>query len=201
MKEKTKSAQDKPAPAKEKPAPVKRTFKERLLRKLDLATTIFGLLSIAMTIIYLSFLLIVGIGNFYVNLASLAVAIFYAVFLFIFVFIRNGGLAKKIGKKSYKYIKLIISAASLALSIYGLVVSASNPTFWSIALVVLFAVILYIKIVLEIVSLIVTAKVKKILKKRKAAKLAAAKQPNAASAKTQPVLDDDDEYDYEEADE
>ena len=145
-------------------------LKERLFKKIDLAVTIFGLLSILMTIIYLVFFLVMGFGNFFVNLASLILASLYAVFLFIFVFVRKGKLAKKIGKKTYKYFKLLINAVSLALSIYGLVVSANNPSFWSIEIVVLFAVILYFKIILEIISMVLRHQIKKVIRKRKQAK-------------------------------
>ena len=89
---------------------------------------------------------------------------------------------KKIGKKVYSLIKLLVKGGTLALTIYGFTVAQSTATFWSVALAVMMAIGWCASVFFEIVGFALSILLKKV--KIEAGKtFAGTKEKVTASAK------------------
>ena len=134
-------------------------LKGQLERRLRIALLLLRLQTLSLTVIYLVFLLSVGFGNRIVNIVLLALSILYGVFLIIITFVPVKG-AKRIGSRTYRYLRLAVNAVGLGMNIYGLVISASNVTFFSIFLITLSFASFLAKLVVEIILIAVSRRLR-----------------------------------------
>ena len=169
--------------------------KDKIFRILDVGSLVFGLLSILFTIAFLGVSLGLGNGNVYINTVSIIISSIYAIFLFILIFAPHGNRVKTVGKKVYKYSRLIVSAVSLGLNIYALIVTKDSPTFIAIFMVIFFSITLYLKILFEIMTILVKIYVGKVMRLTKESAKETAEQAKqtkeslaAKASKTKSVL-------------
>ena len=142
-------------------------FKEKVLQVLNIVLLVFRLLTLVLYIAFLSVMMAYGLGNFVVNLVLLGLSILYGVFVVITTIKFQSKKASKVGKRVYRYSKLLVNAVALGINIYGLVISAGSASVLSIFLVSFSLFTFLLKIGLEILVMIVSHKVKRAIRSRR----------------------------------
>ena len=141
-------------------------FKEKVLHVLRIVLLVFRLQTLILYIAFLSFMMANGFGNHIANLVLLLLSIAYGIFLVVTTIVVPATKANKVGKRVYRYSKLLVNAVALGINIYGLVVSTGSASALSIFLVALSLFSFLFKVGLEILVMIVERKVRRTLRSR-----------------------------------
>lgn len=142
------------------------SFKERALRVLRMILLAFRLLTLFLYLAFLSVMLAYGFGNFIANIILLSLSVAYGIFLVASTLLFPAKKADKVGKRVYRYSKLLVNAAALGINIYGLVVSTGTASVLSIFLVALSLFSFLFKVGLEVLVMIVERKIRRTLRYR-----------------------------------
>ena len=141
-------------------------FKEKALRVLRMILLVFRLLTLLLYLAFLTVMLVHGLGNFIANIVLLSLSVAYGIFLVVSTLLFPEKKADKVGKRVYRYSKLLVNAAALGINIYGLVVSAGTASVLSIFLVALSLFSFLFKVGLEVLVMIAERKIRKALRSR-----------------------------------
>jgi len=114
------------------------------------------------TLIYLSYVLIVKEGNFYVNIILLCLYIIYTVFV-LCTLNKKMKKTKRIVARGYKWSKLAIRAFTLCSMMYGIYVAAANIDAISIIFATLMIILWVLEVLLEVLIFVIEPKVKLII--------------------------------------
>lgn len=114
------------------------------------------------TLIYLSYVIIVEEGNFYVNVVLLGLFIIYTLFE-LFTLNKSMKKTKKIVARSYKWSKLAIRAFTLCSMMYGIYVAAANIDAISIIFATLMIILWVLEVLLEVLIFVIEPKVKLVI--------------------------------------
>ena len=177
------------------------SFKQRLYKIFKTALFFFNLALVGLTLIFLIFNLAFSRGILWINLALLGLAILYALFLVLTFFFSKSKLLNTIGAKTYKYLRWAFNGVSLGVQIYALFTSAVDPTFWSIALVVLLTISFLGQIVLEILIYVLMHQIKKYKQYKAAAKTKKNQDKQIEASKPLGQVEEDETVEPIEADE
>lgn len=134
------------------PIPIFERLKDVLL--------IIRLSFLSLTILQCILLLALQYGNIGVNIALLVLAIAYGIFLMIMRYTGNPVLSR-IGRRAYRYIRLLINGVGIAGTIYSLVVSASHPNAFAIIVAVISLLIFCAKVTIELIILTIEIGIRK----------------------------------------
>lgn len=110
----------------------------------------YGIVMQALYIGYLVYALCVGAGVLWANVALLAACSLYLIFYLVTEGKKHFKQARKITKRSFKSLKLIINAFSLGVAIYGIYAATTHLTPMSVILTGLMAITWILHLVLEL---------------------------------------------------
>ena len=113
-------------------------------------------ISIIFTIAYFVFVIIVGIGNLYANIALASLFLIYAIFdLITYQSRKKNRRIRKNGRKVYRYIGLTIRAVAIGADIYGLIIATTIISPFALVAIVFSLIFWVANIILEIFIIIV----------------------------------------------
>ena len=111
------------------------------------------------TLIYFAYVFVMTKGNFYANVILVILYSVYTVFELV-TYKKTMKKTKKIVVRSYKWSKLLIKAVTLASTLYGIYIAASNVDGISIILATLMIVVWVLQALFEVVILVMEPKIK-----------------------------------------
>lgn len=134
-----------------------RTAIDIIISDIKKFSTIFNYGSLIFTSAYFIYALVTKTGNFIANIILASLFVGYTIFYFI---TRSMEMktAKKIVKRSYKWIKIVIKTFTLGAMIYGIYITTTNVTPISIILATLMIILYVLQILLELACEIVEDK-------------------------------------------
>ena len=134
-----------------------RTAIDIIISDIKKFSTIFNYGSLIFTSAYFIYALVTKTGNFIANIILASLFVGYTIFYFI---TRSMEMktAKKIVKRSYKWIKIVIKTFTLGAMIYGIYITTTYVTPISIILATLMIILYVLQILLELACEIVEDK-------------------------------------------
>lgn len=134
-----------------------RTAIDIIISDIKKFSTIFNYGSLIFTSAYFIYALVTKTGNFIANIILASLFVGYTIFYFI---TRSMEMktAKKVVKRSYKWIKIVIKTFTLGAMIYGIYITTTNVTPISIILATLMIILYVLQILLELACEIVEDK-------------------------------------------
>ena len=134
-----------------------RTAIDIIISDIKKFSTIFNYGSLIFTSAYFIYALVTKTGNFIANIILASLFVGYTIFYFI---TRSMEMktAKKVVKRSYKWIKIVIKTFTLGAMIYGIYTATTNVTPISIILATLMIILYVLQILLELACEIVEDK-------------------------------------------
>lgn len=119
--------------------------------------TITRFASSAITVFYLIFMIVRGLGNLYANIILLALLALYIIFDFLTTFVEKfkNKDVRRMGKRIYRILKLFVKTGVLAVNLYGLYLATTSPSVTTLVSTVLSIVLWVISVVLEITIYII----------------------------------------------
>lgn len=134
-----------------------RTAIDIIISDIKKFSTIFNYGSLIFTSAYFIYALVTKTGNFIANIILASLFVGYTIFYFI---TRSMEMktAKKVVKRSYKWIKIVIKTFTLGAMIYGIYTATTNVTPVSIILATLMIILYVLQILLELACEIVEDK-------------------------------------------
>ena len=134
-----------------------RTAIDIIITDIKKFATIFNYGSLIFTSAYFIYALVTKTGNFIANIILASLFVGYTIFYFI---TRSMEMktAKKVVKRSYKWIKIVIKTFTLGAMIYGIYTATTNVTPISIILATLMIILYVLQILLELACEIVEDK-------------------------------------------
>ena len=133
----------------------KKKLKGNFITKVNFFMFLFRMISIGFTIAYLIYLIATERGNKNANIALLVLASIYAIFLAIMSLTKQKK-AMRIGKNVYRILRLMVNGFTIAVGIYGIIVSRNNVTIVSVMMAIFQLTTFSIKVIFEI-SMMITA--------------------------------------------
>lgn len=134
-----------------------RTAIDIIISDIKKFSTIFNYGSLIFTSAYFIYALVTKTGNFIANIILASLFVGYTIFYFITKSMEMK-TAKKIVKRSYKWIKIVIKTFTLGAMIYGIYITTTNVTPISIILATLMIILYVLQILLELACEIVEDK-------------------------------------------
>ena len=134
-----------------------RTAIDIIISDIKKFSTIFNYGSFIFTSAYFIYALVTKTGNFIANIILASLFVGYTIFYFITRSMEMKS-AKKIVKRSYKWIKIVIKTFTLGAMIYGIYITTTNVTPISIILATLMIILYVLQILLELACEIVEDK-------------------------------------------
>ncbi len=134
-----------------------RTAIDIIITDIKKFATIFNYGSLIFTSAYFIYALVTKTGNFIANIILASLFVAYTIFYFITKSMEMK-TAKKIVKRSYKWIKIVIKTFTLGAMIYGIYITTTNVTPISIILATLMIILYILQILLELACEIVEDK-------------------------------------------
>ncbi|MBE6132789.1 MAG: hypothetical protein E7180_05325 [Erysipelotrichaceae bacterium] len=134
-----------------------RTAIDIIISDIKKFSTIFNYGSLIFTSAYFIYALVTKTGNFIANIILASLFVGYTIFYFITKSMEMK-TAKKIVKRSYKWIKIVIKTFTLGAMIYGIYTATTNVTPISIILATLMIILYVLQILLELACEIVEDK-------------------------------------------
>ena len=117
-------------------------------------------ISLVFTTAYFIFVIVIGIGNLYVNIALASLFIIYSIFdLITYGNRRKHRKLRKHGRKIYRYIGLVIRAVGLGATLYGLVIATYNVSAFAIIATILSIIFWIMNIILEVIIILVERRI------------------------------------------
>lgn len=127
----------------------KQTF-EVAIARIKKFYRIFRFVSFLVSLSYFIFAAIVGLGIRWVNIAFACLLVVYQILDYFIISKR----AKKVLRRGYRWIRLLIKAISLAMIIYGIVETSQNATAFRIIFVIFMVLFWMIQVFFEIMLII-----------------------------------------------
>lgn len=134
-----------------------RTAIDIIISDIKKFSTIFNYGSLIFTSAYFIYALVTKTGNFIANIILASLFVGYSIFYFITKSMEMK-TAKKVVKRSYKWIKIVIKTFTLGAMIYGIYTATTNVTPISIILATLMIILYVLQILLELACEIVEDK-------------------------------------------
>lgn len=134
-----------------------RTAIDIIISDIKKFSTIFNYGSLIFTSAYFIYALVTKTGNFIANIILASLFVGYTIFYFITKSMEMK-TAKKVVKRSYKWIKIVIKTFTLGAMIYGIYTATTNVTPISIILATLMIILYVLQILLELACEIVEDK-------------------------------------------
>lgn len=134
-----------------------RTAIDIIISDIKKFSTIFNYGSLIFTSAYFIYALVTKTGNFIANIILASLFVGYTIFYFITKSMEMK-TAKKVVKRSYKWIKIVIKTFTLGAMIYGIYITTTNVTPISIILATLMIILYVLQILLELACEIVEDK-------------------------------------------
>ena len=134
-----------------------RTAIDIIITDIKKFATIFNYGSLIFTSAYFIYALVTKTGNFIANIILASLFVAYTIFYFVTKSMEMK-TAKKVVKRSYKWIKIIIKTFTLGAMIYGIYTTTTNVTPISIILATLMIIMYVLQILLELACEIVEDK-------------------------------------------
>ena len=119
--------------------------------------TITRFASSSITVFYLTFMIIRGLGNLIANIILLSLLVLYLIFDFLTTFVEKlkSKEVRRMGKRVYRILKLFVKTGVLAVNLYGLYLTTTTPSVTTLVSTVLSIVLWTISVVLEITIYII----------------------------------------------
>ena len=134
-----------------------RTAIDIIISDIKKFSTIFNYGSLIFTSAYFIYALVTKTGNFIANIILASLFVGYTIFYFVTKSMEMK-TAKKVVKRSYKWIKIVIKTFTLGAMIYGIYTATTNVTPISIILATLMIILYVLQILLELACEIVEDK-------------------------------------------
>lgn len=134
-----------------------RTAIDIIITDIKKFATIFNYGSLIFTSAYFIYALVTKTGNFIANIILASLFVGYTIFYFVTKSMEMK-TAKKVVKRSYKWIKIVIKTFTLGAMIYGIYTATTNVTPISIILATLMIILYVLQILLELACEIVEDK-------------------------------------------
>lgn len=109
--------------------------------------------SLLFTIGYLAYVFIAPVGNFWVNVALASITGIY--YLFFVLFAKQSGKvaqsAKKVVRRIYHWLRILVRAASLGILLYGMAIEPQSATPISIILATITIIVWVLQVIFELI--------------------------------------------------
>jgi hypothetical protein len=127
---------------------------DKIIDDFKILSKVFKYSSQVVTIFYLTYSLIAGVGNVYANIILLCLFVGYTIFDFI-IDKQQHKYVEKIVRRTYKWLSIGIKAFTLGVLIYGIYTATSHATPFSIIMATLMIIVWVLQVLLELVIMIV----------------------------------------------
>ena len=129
------------------------------VRDVKRASFLFSLTANILYMAYLVYAIIVDAGILYLNIALLALSSAFLAFYILTAVDETKKRTRKIGVKTYRYIRLVLDFFTLAASVYGIYIASSHVTVTSLFLCAASLVAWVVRFILTLLSAYVEARV------------------------------------------